>query len=175
MQVKERLDLVAGIPRQVFAAPGFDPLEDVQAALSSLKWDDVTTGFTPEQVGFPHTASHRLLMISTPEWKSGKLSSLMIDSTANLRLQSVRSPPPAHRCHAGDFKTKEVMFRSFKIGCMVEQQIRQRSAEQQRIFLSASDDQTLPVSDFSKHLYQQAVPQPKQAGHVVACCADEAT
>ena len=84
MQVKERLDLVAGIPRQVFAAPDFDPMDDVQAALSNLKWDDVMSGFTPEQVGFPQTASHRLLMITTPEWKSGKLSSLMMDSTAIL-------------------------------------------------------------------------------------------
>ena len=82
MQVKERLDILGGIPRQVFAAPGLDPMDDVESALVNLKWENMVSGFTPEQVGSPETASHRLLKVSAPHWETGENFSLVVNSTA---------------------------------------------------------------------------------------------
>ena len=82
IQVKERLHLVGGEPWQVCAASGFDPADDVEKTLINLKWDDMTSGFTADRVGSPKTASHRLLMISAPNWKSGEHSSLVVNRTA---------------------------------------------------------------------------------------------
>ena len=82
MQVEERLSVLAGIPRQVFADLNHDPLADVQNALDNLEWEKLISGFTPDAVGVPDTASHRLLMISAPAWRSGEHSCLVMSSTA---------------------------------------------------------------------------------------------
>ena len=82
MQVKERLNLVAGMPWEVFAPSGWDPVDEIESALIIYKWDDMISGLTPKQAGFPGTASHELLMISTPDWRSGEHSSLIVNSTA---------------------------------------------------------------------------------------------
>ena len=41
MQVEERLNVLAGIPRQVFADLDHDSLADVQNALDNLEWEKV--------------------------------------------------------------------------------------------------------------------------------------
>ena len=87
MQVQERLKILGGIPRQVFAgAPdsGDDSIAEIERAVVNLKWDNLVSGFTPDQVGSPDTASHRLLVISAPNWTSGELCSLMVYSTAAM-------------------------------------------------------------------------------------------
>ncbi len=66
MQVKERLNFLGGIPRQVFADSKNDPLADAEDALDNLVWEQLVSGFTPDAVGVPDTASHRLLLISAP-------------------------------------------------------------------------------------------------------------
>ena len=40
------------------------------------------SGFTPDAVGVPDTASHRLLLISAPAWRCGEHSRLVMSSTA---------------------------------------------------------------------------------------------
>ena len=82
MQVKERLNVLGGIPRQVFADSNNDSLADAEKALKNLQWEELVSGFTPDAVGFPDTASHRLLLISAPAWRSGEHSCLVVNSTA---------------------------------------------------------------------------------------------
>ena len=82
MQVEERLSVLAGIPRQVFANLNHDPLADVQNALDNYEREKLISGFTPDAVGVPDTASHRLLLISAPAWRSGEHSCLVMSSTA---------------------------------------------------------------------------------------------
>ena len=84
MQVKERLNVLGGIPRQVFAgasALGDDPIAEIERAVVNLKWDELISGFAPEAVGSPDTASHRLLVMSAPNRTSGEPCSLVVNST----------------------------------------------------------------------------------------------
>ncbi len=48
-------------------------MTDVERALVNLKWDDLVSGFTPDSVGSPDSASHRLL---------GEHYYLVVNSTA---------------------------------------------------------------------------------------------
>ena len=57
MQVKERLNVLGGTPRQVFADSNNDSLADVENALDNLEWEKLVSGFTPSAVGVPDTAS----------------------------------------------------------------------------------------------------------------------
>ena len=134
---------LGGIPRQVLVASGPDPVADVERALVNLKWDDLVSGFTPDSVGFPDSASHRLLLISALNWISGEHCSLVVNS---LLLQGVQSHTPAHQCRAGDFTTWDITFRSNEICRRLAEQMMRRFGEQQRAFLSASDDQPLSES-----------------------------
>eukprot|EP00891_Asterochloris_glomerata_P007566 jgi/Astpho2/7566/Aster-02472 len=108
--VEERLNVLAGFPRQVFADLNHDPLADAEDALDNLEWEKLMSGFTPDAVGVPDTASHRLLLISAPAWRSG------------------------------NFKTCQIEFRSYEIKRRVYEQITQTLGDQQRAFLAASDD-----------------------------------
>ena len=82
MQVKERLNVLGGIPRQVFADSTINSLADAEEALDNLEWEKLVSGFTPDAVGVPDTASHRLLLILAPAWRSGEHSCLVMSSTA---------------------------------------------------------------------------------------------
>ena len=51
MQVEERLNVLAGFPRQVFADLNHDPLADAEDALDNLVWEQLVSGFTLTQWG----------------------------------------------------------------------------------------------------------------------------